>query len=83
MRNIMMLSLKGLRPGEGWGCVTCDLAFDGALAVVCDDCLKHERPLVFVVDGYLSRMKRAKYEELFEPFDHDLAKHREEQPIDA
>lgn len=38
-QNILTLGKKALIPGTGWGCVVCGLPFDGAIAVVCDDCL--------------------------------------------
>jgi hypothetical protein len=76
--NIMMLDQRGPVPGEGWGCFQCDLPCDGAVAVVCDDCLG--RPLRFVVKGYLNRRERMPIETLPQAsFGHDRSKHPEMQ----
>lgn len=76
--NIVMLSQRGPTPGKGWGCVVCDLPADGALAVLCDDCL--EKPIRSVCDGYPKEGKRTPVEELPPgEFDHDAAKHAAEE----
>ena len=35
-----MLPLKAAVRGHGWGCIVCDLAADGACAVLCDSCIE-------------------------------------------
>jgi hypothetical protein len=81
--NILMLPLRGIVKGHGWGCFVCDLPCDGAIAVLCDDCLAiyqvHESALRFVCRGYSASDGRVPIAELpQEPFDHDNSKHRED-----
>ena len=79
VRNIMMLDRRGPTPGKGWGCLVCGLPNDGAIAVLCDDCIEQE-PL-FVCTGYPATDGRTPIGELPpEPFAHDEAKHRESEP---
>jgi hypothetical protein len=78
--NGIMLKLRGPSPGKGWGCFTCDLPLDGALAFICDRCLElgHERaPIKWVVEGLVANKGRAPIETCTEFFDHDLSKHHE------
>ena len=68
--NVMMLNRRAPIAGTGWGCVVCGLAADGAVAVLCNDCVGH--PPVFVCAGYPSAGARALHDDLDpEPFDHD------------
>lgn len=54
--SILQLAKKAPMPGRGWGCVVCHLPCDGAVAVVCDECmLVGDDPftrLRFVCTGY-------------------------------
>lgn len=78
--NIIMLPFKAKTPGSGWGCFQCGLPMDGAVAVLCDDCIgKYENgtPIKYAVDGYPFENRRIPVEELTEPFKHDLSKHPE------
>jgi len=77
--SILMLNYRAPIAGTGWGCAVCDLAPDGAIAVLCDDCVNHDRPLQFVVEGFLKGGgKRAPYASILDRrFDHDPAKHPE------
>ena len=76
VRNIVMLSRRGPTPGRGWGCVVCGLPCDGAIAVMCDDCIDVEP--MFVCSGYPVTGGRVPIDELSpERFDHDPAKHPE------
>jgi len=76
VRNVIMLDKRAPIAGTGWGCVVCGLPSDGAVAVVCDDCLDEEAPLKFICKGYASQGDRAPIETATEPFGHDLALHR-------
>ena len=77
VRNIVMLSRRGPTPGRGWGCVVCGLPLDGAIAVMCDDCVGVGEPK-FVCSGYPVTPGRVPFNELSpERFDHDPAKHPE------
>lgn len=74
-RNILMLERRAPKPGTGWGCILCGLRSDGALAVLCDDCLSDGREPVEVADGYLTSRRRVPIESLApEPFAHDMAR---------
>lgn len=77
VRNILCLHQKGPTPGKGWGCFTCGLPPDGAVAVLCDDCLANAAVEIrFVCLGW-PREGRIPIEDLpFEPFDHNMAYHR-------
>lgn len=75
--NILMLDLRAPIAGTGWGCATCDLPPDGAIAVVCLDCLGLKPR--FVVNGFVGGAKRTKIGALGEPrFAHDAASHLED-----
>lgn len=83
VRNLIMLHRRGPVPGTGWGCFTCGLPSDGAIAVICDQCFDAggdiEKRLTEVVYGYPADRKRIPFSELApEPFDHDLTKHPDE-----
>jgi hypothetical protein len=68
--NVMMLDKRAPTPGKGWGCVVCNLPADGAVAVLCDDCV--EQPIKAVCDGYPNEGKRVPIEQLSdEVFQHD------------
>lgn len=76
VRNIIMLSRRGPTPGRGWGCVVCGLPLNGAIAVVCDDCVGVEPK--FVCLGYPVTLGRFPVADLPpERFDHDMTKHPE------
>ncbi len=73
VRNIVMLDFAGPVPGHGWGCVVCGLPCDGAVAFLCDGCIRRRRPAVMVSAG---GGKRVSIESLARvPFAHDLARH--------
>jgi hypothetical protein len=77
VRNI--LALHFVAPaGRGWGCMICGLPLNGAIAVVCDDCLPTIQAGAnpkFVCVGYPSANERVPFSSLTEPFDHDMSKH--------
>ncbi len=75
VRNIIMLDRPAPIPGRGWGCFRCDLPDNGAVAVVCDNCLT--QPLVFACRGYPAKDGRVLYESLTGTFGHDMSKHPE------
>lgn len=76
VRNIIMLPFKAPIAGHGWGNALTNLPADGAVAVVCDDCLQKyqsdETPglvsLKFACRGYPGLEGRIPIEELTEPF---------------
>jgi hypothetical protein len=77
VRNIIMLDVKALTPGKGWGCVVCHLPNDGAVAVLCDRCLETNAEVRFAVDGWTTDKKRVKIEELTIEHKHDMKYHHE------
>jgi hypothetical protein len=77
VRNVIQLSLLAPKPDTGWGCVTCHIRCDGALAVMCDECMDTHAEILFAVDGYVCNKKRIKIDELNIPFGHDMRYHKE------
>lgn len=76
VRTVILLNQRAPVAGTGWGCVVCDLPQDGAVAVLCDECVENEREPVEVVLGYLAQKNRVNRALLLNtPFDHDPAKH--------
>lgn len=58
VRNVMMLEKKAPVPGTGWGCVLCHLPNDGAVAIVCDDCVEHSRETLYAINGFAKNKLR-------------------------
>jgi hypothetical protein len=73
-RNLLMLPHRASVPGTGWGCIICNLPPDGALAVVCDDCLESRHDLQNVILGYPMEKQRVGYESI----SHTTFKHTQE-----
>lgn len=78
VRNLICLDVQAPVAGTGWGCFVCGLPSNGALAVVCDDCLELKRPIVQVCYGYVRHGRRALRSACTELFTHDPSKHKEE-----
>lgn len=78
-RTIVVLAVKNVIRGHGWGCVVCDLACDGASSVVCDGCADdlraRRRQLRFACRGYPTTDGRIPIELLTELHEHDMTKH--------
>ena len=72
---ILMLPLKAMVEGHGWGCLVCGLASDGAVAVLCDACMQADRQPTFACCGYPGTEGRVPIAELTRPHDHDMTKH--------
>lgn len=82
VRNVMALPFKkpSTEPGSAWGCFVCGLPNEGAIAVLCDDCL-HNGKIRFVVDGYAGDNLRLPVDEVqatAEPHNHDMSFHQNE-----
>jgi len=76
--NVLMLDKLAPQPGTGWGCVVCGLPQDGAVAIVCDNCLTTSATINYVVDGFATDKKRKPYSTVENTsFEHDLSKHEE------
>ena len=65
--------------GGGWGCFQCGLPAEGAIAVMCDECIATEAPIREVVAGMVSQGQRVPYGAIdeWEDFQHDLKLHSE------
>lgn len=83
VRNVIMLPRPAPVPGTGWGCVVCDLPSDGAVAVICDDCIgpwqRGEMKICQVCYGYPGNGQRVDIAEVEGHFEHDLSKHSDEE----
>lgn len=75
VHTIIMLSVKGLVPGHGWGCFVCGLAPDGASAVLCGTCTlgweDGTEALRFACRGYPAEDGRVSIEALTEAHEHN------------
>lgn len=91
VHSIFMLGHRAPIAGRGWGCYACGLAADGAVAVVCDECLgpldakgvpvdrSIDSRLRFACRGYPGEDGRIPIGELDPaPFEHDLSKHHDD-----
>ena len=81
VRNILMLEHKSPIAGRGWGCLGCHLPQDGAVAVLCDGCMRlhHEgagSPL-FACRGFPGTDGRCPIEALTGLHQHDMRYHPE------
>lgn len=81
VRTFCHLDRKCPTPGRGWGCLVCNLPPDGAIAVVCDSCIKSADggplPLKFACRGYPATDGRIPASELQGSHQHDLSFHPE------
>lgn len=79
VRNVLLLNKKAPVPGHGWGCLVCDLAPDGAVAVLCDYCQDEYEAgnleLKFACRGYPEKDGRIPFKDLKGTHEHDEAKH--------
>jgi hypothetical protein len=73
VRNVIMLDKKAPIPGRGWGCVVCKLPLDGAIAVLCDDCLDSKAEIRFACRGYPATDGRVPIGELSGLHEHNEA----------
>lgn len=67
--NIVNLPYRTFIPGTGWGNVATGLPMDGAIAVVCDQCMQQDLSLEScqdVVYGYASEKQRKPFSEVIE-----------------
>jgi len=71
VRTIVLLPLRAPVPGTGWGCGVCNLPPDGAMAVLCDNCVRRGDNPQFAISGYVSSNSRVPIDSLsLEPFVH-------------
>lgn len=76
-----MLDFKAPAGFQGWGCVQCGLALEGAIALLCDRCVELQPlpPLKFICAGtYVMQGVRIGYADFpRHPHEHDLNRHPE------
>jgi len=80
VNNFVMLPYKAPVPGTGWGCFVCDMDSDGAMSVMCTECLMKlnhfEVEIKFVIDGFPKNKKRKPLENYLKiPFMHNPELH--------
>ena len=73
--SMVMLPVKGMMPGHGWGCVVCGLRANGAVAVLCGECIRKQP--VYACRGYPGTDGRIPVADLRTPQMHDASKHLE------
>ena len=61
--KVLAMHFRAPVDGTGWGCFQCKRPSNGALVVVCDECLetydgKIDTSLKFVINGYPAKRKR-------------------------
>jgi len=76
VRTALMIPKKSPIPGHGWGCLECGLPSDGAIAVVCDECVSANAPLRWACQGYPVE-GRYPIAQLRGVHEHDRSKHNE------
>ncbi|MEH2067866.1 MAG: hypothetical protein V7K47_06820 [Nostoc sp.] len=78
-QNILTLDKKAPVPGTGWSCMVCGIPADGAIAVVCDECLAQLKQghevLKYAVYGDALDKLRCNIHELTEAFEHKNISH--------
>ncbi len=85
VRNVIMLRKRSPIEGRGWGCVVCKVKPNGAVAVVCDRCLREhylepvDSWLKWACRGYPATDGRIPFAQLEGEFDHDMRFHPEVQ----
>lgn len=80
VNNFVMLPYKAPIPGTGWGCFVCDMDSDGAISVMCNECLiklnYFEVEIKFVIEGFPRDKKRKPLENYLKiPFMHNPKLH--------
>jgi len=80
VRNLIAHNYEAPQENTGWGCVVCELRNDGAMSVICDQCLKlwqkDEAEIEFIIDGWPAEKKRMPIDQFEKvPFKHDEEKH--------
>ena len=75
LRNVMFLDQKAPVAGKGWGCVVCDLPLDGAIALLCDECVANGREPIEALAGDVESGLRVPVEQLRGEHRHDLVVH--------
>ena len=77
VRNMIALKKRAPVPGTGWGCAQCGLPADGAMAVICDECLRRRRAIRWACKGVAQERLRVGIHTLECGFDHRRQFHPE------
>jgi hypothetical protein len=76
--NLIFLKQRAPVAGTGWGCKTCGIPEDGAMAVLCEECHKESKPILYACIGLVIENNRVPIESLSkEPFEHNVHAHPE------
>lgn len=82
VKNILMLNKKCPLLGKGWGCLVCNLPNDGAVAVVCDECMEASSGkapmLIFACRGWPAEDGRIAFSELMGVHEHNMHFHQKD-----
>ncbi len=86
--NVLAMHFRAPIDGTGWGCSQCKRPSNGALAVICDECMekyegKIDTSLKFVIKGYPAKRKRIAIElvDTSIRFEHDMSQHKDVQQV--
>lgn len=76
VRNIILLNKLAPVSGQGWGCILCGLPCNGAVAVICNQCLESISEIKYVCAGSATDPRRVPVSELpAGEFNHNPACH--------
>ncbi len=80
VRNIISLHYRAPEAGKGWGCFVCGLPSDGAVAVLCDDCMDPDYGFLrFVCAGYPFENRRVSLGDVVgKGFNHNMDYHMDD-----
>lgn len=79
VRNWVLLPVKALISGRGWGCMACRLPRDGAIAILCNLCFSSGKEIVWTCASFPADPARVPLSELMGEHIHDLKNHPELQ----
>lgn len=84
-RNLVTVKITAPEAGTGWGCIICGLEPNGAIAVLCDDCVEAQAVSITHVSlGRVNTGNRISIQDYrHEDFDHDMAVHEEYDQMQA
>jgi hypothetical protein len=81
VRTMIYLPFRAPLAGTGWCCGMCRTDYDGAIAVLCDECLERKDPIAqlrWVVCGPIHSLERIAIEDApRERIEHDVEQHAE------
>lgn len=80
LTTILLLDKLAPTPEQGWGCVQCDLPMNGAIALVCEQCVGNLADVRYACAGYPTNPARVPLERLSGEHKHDLSRHPEITP---